>query len=67
MWTHCITSISHVLKLNGYGGRQVKGNEKRQCFKGWETLVIHILKRIYMVHGIRETSNKARMNNSNSI
>ena len=40
MWTHCITSISHVLKLNGYGGRQVKGNEKRQCFKGWETLVI---------------------------
>ena len=41
MWTHCITSISHVLKLNGYGGRQVKGNEKRQCFKGWETLVIN--------------------------
>ena len=22
------------------GGRQAKVNEKRQCFKGWETLVI---------------------------
>ena len=39
MWTHCITSISHVLKLNGYGGRQAKVNEKSLCFKGWETLV----------------------------
>ena len=39
MWTVCITSISHVLKLNGYGGRQAKVNEKRLCFKGWETLV----------------------------
>jgi len=28
-----------VLKVNEYGGRQAKGNEKRQCFKGWETLV----------------------------
>jgi len=40
MWTHCITSISHVLKLNGYGGRQAKVNEKSLYFKGWETLVI---------------------------
>lgn len=39
MWTVYITSISHVLKVNEYGGRQVKVNEKRQCFKGWETLV----------------------------
>ena len=39
MWTDCITSISHVLKLNGYGGRQAKANEKRLRFKGWETLV----------------------------
>ena len=31
--------VRHVLKVNGYGGRQAKGNEKRQCFKGWETLV----------------------------
>ena len=23
------------------GERQAKGNEKRQCFKGWETLVIY--------------------------
>ena len=27
-----------MLKVNEYGGRQAKGNEKRQCFKGWETL-----------------------------
>ena len=39
MWTVCITSISHVLKLNGYGGPQAKVNGKSQCFKGWETLV----------------------------
>ena len=42
MWTDYITSISHVLKVNEYGGRQAKVNEKRQCFKGWETLVIVI-------------------------
>ena len=41
MWTVCITSISHVLKLNGYGGPQAKVNEKNQGFKGWETLVIN--------------------------
>ena len=38
MWTDYITSISHVLKVNEYGERQAKVNEKRQCFKGWETL-----------------------------
>ena len=43
MWTDYITSISHVLKVNEYGGRQAKGNEKRQCFKGWETLVNKLL------------------------
>jgi len=32
-----------VLKVNEYGGRQAKGNEKRQCFKGWETLVRNLL------------------------
>ena len=42
MWTDCITSIRHVLKLNGYGGPQAKANEKRQRFKGWETLVTKI-------------------------
>ena len=31
-----------MLKVNEYGGRQAKGNEKRQCFKGWETLVNNI-------------------------
>lgn len=39
MWIVCITSVRHVLTVNGYGGRQTKVNEKRQCFKGWETLV----------------------------
>ena len=43
MWTHCITSISHVLKLNGYGGRQAKVNEKSLCFKGGETLGSYFL------------------------
>ena len=43
MWTVCITSIRHVLKLKGYGGRQAKANEKRQRFKGWETLDIHFI------------------------
>ena len=40
MWAVCITSINHVLKLNGYGRRQAKVNGKRLRFKGWETLVI---------------------------
>ena len=43
MWTVCITSIRHVLKLNGYGGPQAKANEKRLRFKGWETLVTNSL------------------------
>ena len=41
MWAVCITSINHVLKLNGYGRRQAKVNGKRLRFKGWETLVTH--------------------------
>ena len=41
--TDYITSVSHALKVNGYGGRQAKVNEKSQCFKGWETLVINSL------------------------
>ena len=32
-----------MLKVNEYGGRQAKGNEKRQCFKGWETLVTLVI------------------------
>ena len=35
--------MSHVLKVNEYGGRQTKVNEKRQCFEGWETLVNNIV------------------------
>lgn len=42
MWIVCITSVRHVLTVNGYGGRQTKENEKSWCFKGWETLVIHL-------------------------
>ena len=42
MWIVCITSVRHVLTVNGYGGRQTKENEKSWCFKGWETLVIYI-------------------------
>lgn len=43
MWIVCITSVRHVLTVNGYGGRQTKENEKSWCFKGWETLVIDII------------------------
>ena len=42
MWVVCIISISHVVKLNGYGGLQAKVNGKRLRFKGWETLVIQV-------------------------
>ena len=42
MWVVCIISISHVVKLNGYGGLQAKVNGKRLRFKGWETLVISL-------------------------
>ena len=41
MWIVCITSVRHVLTVNGYGGRQTKENEKSWCFKGWETLVYY--------------------------
>ena len=43
MWIVCITSVRHVLTVNGYGGRQTKENEKSWCFKGWETLVTNIM------------------------
>ena len=46
MWIVCITSVRHVLTVNGYGGRQTKENEKSWCFKGWETLVNEVC---YMV------------------
>ena len=42
MWIVCITSVRHVLTVNGYGGRQTKENEKSWCFKGWETLEANI-------------------------
>ena len=48
MWIVCITSVRHVLTVNGYGGRQTKENEKSWCFKGWETLVINKARQIYV-------------------
>lgn len=45
MWIVCITSVRHVLTVNGYGGRQTKENEKSWCFKGWETLVFLVIKK----------------------
>ena len=48
MWIVCITSVRHVLTVNGYGGRQTKENEKSWCFKGWETLVNNSKNRIEM-------------------
>lgn len=47
MWIVCITSVRHVLTVNGYGGRQTKENEKSWCFKGWETLVTNYILYIY--------------------
>lgn len=47
MWIVCITSVRHVLTVNGYGGRQTKENEKSWCFKGWETLVNYTLLNYY--------------------
>ena len=47
MWIVCITSVRHVLTVNGYGGRQTKENEKSWCFKGWETLVIQLFLWMY--------------------
>ena len=46
MWIVCITSVRHVLTVNGYGGRQTKENEKSWCFKGWETLVKNIFRKL---------------------
>ena len=54
MWIVCITSVRHVLTVNGYGGRQTKENEKSWCFKGWETLVT-ILKN-YILNELRHRS-----------
>ena len=54
MWIVCITSVRHVLTVNGYGGRQTKENEKSWCFKGWETLVIKNIGVIIRKFGIRK-------------
>ena len=49
MWIVCITSVRHVLTVNGYGGRQTKENEKSWCFKGWETLVNLLLEKYVLI------------------
>ena len=56
MQTACITSVSHVLKVNGYEGRQAKGNEKSQCFKRWETLVTNKKTRVNTLAGMEDVS-----------
>lgn len=48
MWIVCITSVRHVLTVNGYGGRQTKENEKSWCFKGWETLVHNFTENMFL-------------------
>ena len=53
MWIVCITSVRHVLTVNGYGGRQTKENEKSWCFKGWETLDTHLQN--HTIHSYRYT------------
>ena len=50
MWIVCITSVRHVLTVNGYGGRQTKENEKSWCFKGWETLVSLIFRNMIILY-----------------
>ena len=50
MWIVCITSVRHVLTVNGYGGRQTKENEKSWCFKGWETLVSEFVYKFKYCH-----------------
>ena len=56
MWIVCITSVRHVLTVNGYGGRQTKENEKSWCFKGWETLVkYYITDSLLKVIGVDNT------------
>ena len=54
MWIVCITSVRHVLTVNGYGGRQTKENEKSWCFKGWETLVSKYWKYSFEGHRWKE-------------
>ena len=44
MWTVCMTSISHVLKLNGCGDDRQRQMRKNQGFKGWETLGLKLIK-----------------------
>ena len=58
MWTVCITSVRHVLKVNGYGGRQTKENQKSQCFKGWETLVKYLKGKAFGSGKIKRILNK---------
>lgn len=65
MWIVCITSVRHVLTVNGYGGRQTKENEKSWCFKGWETLVKtykrHAFERLGVAN-ITEAISRAELN-----
>ena len=43
-----------MLKVNEYGGRQTKVNEKRQCFERWETLEYNNWFDIYLEVGAKK-------------
>ena len=62
MWIVCITSVRHVLTVNGYGGRQTKENEKSWCFKGWETLVNNYRKIVRDQTYVDQTDNLFHLN-----
>lgn len=67
MWIVCITSVRHVLTVNGYGGRQTKENEKSWCFKGWETLVYNKLcdkSAVYLWHTAKKRNEKVCKQNN---
>ena len=59
MWIVCITSVRHVLTVNGYGGRQTKENEKSWCFKGWETLGVYYSMKLFSNKVLLELCNIA--------
>lgn len=64
MWIVCITSVRHVLTVNGYGGRQTKENEKSWCFKGWETLVYNLYQDLSTNHNPYQDYTKGKKKNS---
>lgn len=67
MWIVCITSVRHVLTVNGYGGRQTKENEKSWCFKGWETLDKYYPPNLYMLINLGFFAKESHPKRNNEI